>query len=94
MAELSRADKDAQTYLYADEDDRKPKYLDDPSENGKEVSVEVGVPVKTDVWERVFKNNARVPSYILRFKAGQTPLQTHRSYSDTYRFGDYPYPLP
>lgn len=88
--EYTLAEIAARSYEFVDENDRGIVYLDAPNESANRVTVAEGRVCDTDVYERVFLNNSKVPSYIFRYHAGQAPLRSHVNYAENYRLGDYP----
>lgn len=66
-----------------------PKYRSAPHPDASEVKVKNGT-VGSDVWEEVFPNNARTPSYVLRYRAGDTVnADAHKHHGESRRFGDF-----
>lgn len=68
---------------------RKVKYLDAPSNDANEVTVTAGVPCATEVYERIFQNGAKVPSFVKRYNKGAVPLATHYAFANHFRNDDF-----
>lgn len=47
------------------------KFFDGPGPDAKPIKIKEGEPVEGDVWEAVYQNNAKLPTYVLVAAKGQ-----------------------
>lgn len=69
--------------------DRKEVYVDAASDDANEISVPVGGVATTDIYERVFPNNSKAASYILRYAKGHFVPFTHATTFGQFRSADF-----
>jgi hypothetical protein len=76
--------------------DADPRFLDRPDKDATVIELKEGEPAQTDVWEEVFIQHSRTPTYILRYRKGDVVpavwgLPPFGSFDFTPDFRDQPW---